>query len=130
MAQADHEPRPKSSRGRNMNDSVSQAISGKSRDFQSQLAAGQVAASLGITHLLTILSMKSGRSSPHSLWQHSWTTLSGLLLQMIRYISFTCVFSHSHVVSRFVSLNAPSSDNYAWSSGKPSSTMTSLVVLR
>jgi len=29
-----------------MNDSVSQAVSGKSRDFQSQLAASQVAASL------------------------------------------------------------------------------------
>ena len=52
MAQADHELRPKSSHGRNRNDSVSQAVSGKSRDFQSQLAAGQVTASLGPIHWL------------------------------------------------------------------------------
>jgi len=37
--------------------------------------------------------MESGSSSPRSLRQHSWTTLSGLLLQMIRYISLTFFFA-------------------------------------
>lgn len=83
-----------------------------------------------MTHLLTILAMESGISSPHFLRQHSATTLFGLLSQMIRYILLTCVVSHSQVVSRFVSSNVPNFDNYAWSSGNPLSTMTSLVVIR
>jgi len=40
-------------------------------------------------HLLSNLAIESG-SSPHSRRQYSWTTLSGLLSQMIRYIS--CFF--------------------------------------
>jgi hypothetical protein len=41
-------------------------------------------------HLFSNLAMESGSSSPHSRRQYSWTTLSGLLSQMIRYIS--CFF--------------------------------------
>ncbi len=62
----------------------------------------------------------------HSLHICSWSTLSALLLQMIRCVSkILCSFKHSHSFSCFVSLSALSFDSYVWSSMGLSSRPTS-----
>jgi len=84
-----------------------------------------------MTRPITILTMSPIHKFCCSLHRHSWSTLSALSLQMIRYVStILCSFTHSHFFSCFISSTAPSFDSYIWSSVGLSSRLTSYTTIR